>query len=240
LTLTTISCDVSLQASYPDYPSGRYGVFLRYTDTSNWLMAVICDLYTFKLIKNVAGSETVLGTFQDYSVISFASPCTISVGADALGNVLAAVTSGGVTVAGLAVAADSSLATAGALASGGYGVYDAESAGSSLPRYYDNFNVFTGSSSATISNPVILSGGAVEVTNNKAVTRNAGATAWADTPVREGKYPTLPPATRNSSKSLVVVKARRNDVDSAYTDTNLTDKLLLTASVTPRVHLTGT
>ena len=84
-----------------------------------------------------------------------------------------------------------------------------------------------------------MSGGAVEVTNNKAVTRNAGATAWADTPVREGKYPTLPPATRNSRKSLVVVKARRNDVDSAYTDTNLTDKLLLTASVTPRVHLTG-
>ena len=85
-----------------------------------------------------------------------------------------------------------------------------------------------------------MSGGAVEVTNNKAVTRNAGATAWADTPVREGKYPVLPPATRNSSKSLVVVKARRNDVDSAYTDMNLTDKLLLTASVTPRVHLTGT
>jgi hypothetical protein len=240
LALTAISCDVALSGSYPDFPSGRFGVFLRYTDTSNWLMAVICDFWTFKLIKRVAGTETVLGTYQDYSTIPFAAGGVIAAAVDATGNVLASVSRSGNSIAGLSVSADSSLATAGALASGGYGIYDAEDNGYSDPRTYDNFNVFTGSSSATISNPVILSGGAVEVTNNKAVTRNAGATAWADTPVREGKYPTLPPATRNSSKSLVVVKARRNDVDSAYTDTNLTDKLLLTASVTPRVHLTGT
>lgn len=240
LALTAISCDVSLQASYPDYPSGRYGVFLRYTDTSNWLMAVICDVGTFKLIKRVAGTETVLGTYQDDSTIPFAAGGVIAAAVDATGNVLASVSRSGNSIAGLSVSADSTLATAGALASGGYGIYDATTAAYGDTRTYDNFNVFTGSSSATISNPVILSGGAVEVTNNKAVTRNAGATAWADTPVREGNYPVLPPATRNSSKSLVVVKARRNDVDSAYTDTNLTDKLLLTASVTPRVHLTGT
>ena len=240
LTLTTLTCDVTLPDSYPDFPSGRFGVFLRYTDTSNWLMAVICDFWTFKLIKRVAGTETVLGTYQDSWTTPFAAGGVIAAAVDATGNVLASVSRSGNSIASLSVLSDSSLATAGALASGGYGIYDAEDNGYSDPRYYDNFNVFTGSSSATISNPVILSGGAVEVTNNKAVTRNAGATAWADTPVREGKYPVLPPATRNSSKSLVVVKARRNDVDSAYTDTNLTDKLLLTASVTPRVHLTGT
>jgi len=236
LALTTVTCGFRWENA--GYYSGRFGVFLRYTDTSNWLMAVILNPLQFSLIKRVAGTETVLGS--TVSSDGLFGTITITATADATGNVLAAASRLGVTVAGLAVAADSSLATAGALASGGYGIYDAEDNGYSDPRTYDNFNVFTGSSSATISNPVILSGGAVEVTNNKAVTRNAGATAWADTPVREGKYPTLPPATRNSSKSLVVVKARRNDVDSAYTDTNLTDKLLLTASVTPRVHLTGT
>ena len=109
----------------------------------------------------------------------------------------------------------------------------------SLPRYYDNFNVFTGSSSATISNPVILSGGAVEVTNNKAVTRNAGATAWADT--RSGKASTRfsrrPPATQTSPRLGEGPSQRRGQRLHRHEPDG---QVASDGKRHPRVHLTGT
>jgi hypothetical protein len=229
-----MSCEVWTGSNSSE---GRFGLFLRYADPSNWLMAVILNSLQFSLIKRVAGTETVLGTTSSSDALL--GTITVSAGADAAGNVLAAASRLGVTIAGLSVSADSSLATAGALASGGYGIYDASTTVSE-PRVYDNFSVSTLATSATIINPAINSGYGLDLKHNTALTDNATGTGQGTTPIREGQYLTLPPSTRNNSVHRIVTRARRNDGELGFADEGLDDALTASLEVTPRVHLTGT
>jgi len=237
-TLAAAIVQVDYSASTGSGP-GRFGVFLRYVDTSNWLMAVYDGFVTISLIKRVAGTETVLGTcFTDPSG---ASTRTIVCGAGTLGNVL--VYEGpkdGTLSPVILVLGDSTLATAGAIASGGYGIYDATTAASGVNRYYDNFIASTLATDATIINPAINSGYGLDLKHNTALTDNATGTGQGTTPIREGQYLTLPPSTRNNSVHRIVTRARRNDGELGFADEGLDDALTASLEVTPRVHLTGT
>lgn len=239
LAATIVRADVLLSGGYPYFPEGRFGVFLRYTNPSNWLMAVYINYFQISLIKRVGGTETVLGTFSDFSgSIPFIGGRVIMAGADAAGNVI--VYDGpasGSLVPRLLILGDSDLATSGTLDDGGYGIYDAETAGTSEGRYYDNFSASTLATTATIINPAINEDYGLTLTHETALTESA--TSTGTTPIREGQYLTLPPSTRSASRSRVVVRSRRNDPALGFGDEGIADSLDVGLSVTPRVHLTG-
>jgi hypothetical protein len=133
---------------------------------------------------------------------------------------------------------DSALATAGALASGGYGIYDNLPFDPSpgITRQYDNFTV---AASVADNNPALWTGRDLILRHSGALTNNSSGTAYGPTPIREGRYLTLPPKTRNNSRTRIAVKARRQDVDEGFTDTGTADTLTASLQVTPRVHLTS-
>jgi len=244
LAATTISADFYMPTGL-GLGNGRFGVMLRYTDTSNWLVCVYLPVggtsraYSLSLIKRVAGVETVLASTGELASTA-TTWRTLTVSADASGNVLVndGVT-GGTQTQRFTVLADSSLATAGAIASGGYGLYDATLSASAGSRYYDNLTVSTLATSATVITPAMNANYGVTLKHNTSHTDNATGTNLAVTPIRQGNYPKLPPATRNGLKSRVVVRARRDDNDLGLADSGVSDTMTASLTVTPRVHLTG-
>ena len=239
LAATTVSVDINAS---PLTPTGvRYGALLRYVDTNNWLMAVIVDYLQVSLIKRVAGTVTTLATAANPTVGTLGTWKTLVVSADASGNCIVYFGErGGTSTPIITVLADANLATGGAIDDGGYGMYDATTASDTGTRYYDNLAVSTLATSASIINPAINSGYGLDLKHNTALTDNSAGTSVGTTPIRQGNYPKLPPATRNTSKSRIVVRARRNDNDLGLADTGTSDALRASLTVTPRVHLTGT
>jgi hypothetical protein len=240
LAATIASVDFYRLPDYWDTAAGgaRFGVFLRYVDTSNYVLACYESANTLiRVIKRVAGTITTLGT----AIVPGLGVGwrTLSIGADTSGNTLTYEgPQGGTLVPIILSLADSSLATAGALDDGGYGIYDGTTGTDALAiRNYDNFSVSTLATSASIINPAINSGYGTELTHETALT--ASSTATGTTPIREGKYLTLPPSTRNGTVSRIVVRARRDDNDLGLADSGITDTLTASLDVTPRVHLTG-
>jgi len=247
LILTQASVDMSYTGT-TTFPA-RSGLMLR-TDgtTANCLFAVVgvetgtpglIGTEYLRLIKRVASVETVLGTFR----ISSTSPSawyTLFAAVDASGNAYTYFGPRGLSpVAAVIVYADSSLATAGALATGGYGIYDANFSSGTISRNYDNFQVSTLATSASIVTPAMNANYGVTLKHNTSYTDNATGTNLAVTPIRQGNYPKLPPATRNGLKSRVVVRARRDDNDLGLADSGVSDTMTASLTVTPRVHLTG-
>jgi hypothetical protein len=245
LALTVLTADIYIPSAWSSL--NRYGVFLRYTDTSNWLAAVYSAAASgagtvngyLHLIKRVAGTETVLASPSVGVAIS--SWRSLYVAADASGNVVVTERLRGSSGSshGAYILADSSLATAGALASGGYGFFDANTDSSATTRYYDNFQVSTLATSATVVTPAMNANYGVTLKHNTSYTDNATGTNLAVTPIRQGNYPKIPPATRNGLKSRVVVRARRDDNDLGLADSGVSDTMTASLTVTPRVHLTG-
>lgn len=248
LILTQASVDMSYTGT-TTFPA-RSGLMLR-TDgtTANCLFAVVgvetgtpgsIGTEYLRLIKRVASVETVLGTFR----ISSTSPSawyTLFAAVDASGNAYTYFGPRGLSPVGAVIVyADSSLATAGALATGGYGIYDANFSSGTISRNYDNFQVSTLATSASIVTPAMNANYGVTLKHNTSYTDNATGTNLAVTPIRQGNYPKLPPATRNGLKSRVVVRARRDDNDLGLADSGTSDTMTASLTVTPRVHLTGT
>ena len=246
LIMTMASLDLKCEWM-PD----RFGLMLRHDGTTaNCLFAVletttIGTAYSstayLAIIKRVASVETYLA-YAGPITINLNTWHTITASVDSTGYTLANVGVRGAssTLTWAGVSSDSSLATAGALATGGYGIYDATTASNANTRSFDNFAISTLSSTASIVSPVVNSGYGVDVKHNTALTDNSAGTSVGTTPIRQGNYPKLPPATRNTSKSRIVVRARRNDNDLGLADTGTSDALRASLTVTPRVHLTGT
>lgn len=248
LILTQASVDLSYATGVDSFPA-RAGLMLR-TDgtTANCLFAVVgIETSTFpsaggeylRLIKRVASVETVLGTFK----IPRTTPSawyTLFAAVDASGNAYTYFGPRGLSPVGAVIVyADSSLATAGALATGGYGIYDAHVSSTTTSRNYDNFQVSTLATSATIVTPAMNANYGVTLKHNTSLTDNSAGTNLSVTPIRQGNYPKLPPATRNGLKSRVVVRARRDDNDLGLADSGVSDTMTASLTVTPRVHLTG-
>jgi len=195
LAATHVNCDVFVHPSTVGADDRRQGVFLRYSATTDWLMAFVQDGVMW-LTKRVAGVESIIGD----AYFSYTNQwISLLVGADTSGNAMVwACPRYGTLVPLILVLGDSSLASAGALASGGYGIYDAWEGATAATRRYDNFSVKTSaSSSASIINPAINGGHALSLLHNTSLSDNADGDAIGTTPVREGRYLTMPPATRN-------------------------------------------
>jgi hypothetical protein len=234
-TLTNGNISAQVETDYREYWTG---VFMRYTATNNWLAAVFARGNMFSdrfitLIKDVAGTPTVMG------ITSCPTDSWIYMGAGSTGDVGVLTSSDGSSWTWrILVLADSDVATAGALASGGYGIYHTcwDTVDTSTARF-DNIAVVGDAELTSISNPALNADQTLSVLHNNAIT--ATSTGSNRTPIREGRYPRLLPATRNATDSRIVVRARRDDIDNGFADTGETDTLTGSLTVTPRVHLLG-
>ena len=237
-TAIDVRADISLSAR----SGNEGGVFARYVDTNNFILAIRTSSTTSDpglfypstvLYKRVSGVNTFLGLA--FGVVT--ARLSLTVNAD-----------GSIVVRGGA-AGDSSLSTlfsyagdantqsGGALDDGAYGIYHQNTSATSASVTIDNFTATTPSATSTIDQPVVFSGRKLQVTNEAALTASSDGAYLANTPVREGNYLLLPPATRNGQKSRIVVRARRDDIEEQFEDTGLTDDLTAKLSVTPRVLL---
>jgi hypothetical protein len=233
LTYGNISAHVDV-----DWQGYFTGLFMRYTATNNFLMAAVTRASTgrdryIQLIKVVAGFKTVINI----------APCPtdswIYMAAGSTGDVGVLTSADGSSWTWRLLAlGDSDVATAGALASGGYGIYHTcwDTINTSTARF-DNIAVVGDAELTSISNPALNSDQTLSVLHNNAIT--ATSTGSNRTPIREGRYPRLLPATRNATDSRIVVRARRDDIDNGFADTGETDTLTGSLTVTPRVHLLG-
>lgn len=213
------------------------GVFARYSDTNNWLMARVQWGWfgaTVQLVKRVSGTVTVLAS-------AFAAGgagekiLELYIGADGIAEVSQG---GGEPGRRITFDCGSQFRTGGARASGGYGFYDAVSASTpqdTAPRHYRNFAVFGPAVSELTSNPAINPGKSLTLTHDDALTESTSQVGR--TPIREGQYLLLPPATRAGKKSRVVVRARRGDLTNREADDGLTDTLQASLAVSERVTL---
>jgi len=236
-----LSAKVFLPTNYGSYN----GVFARFIDSNNWLMVRYYAVqgflgadYYIELLKRVSGTVTSLGSwtrnagFLDVSegpILNGLNSLVLTV--DASGN--ARVSSNGVTAI---TVTDSDFATGGTLASGGYGIYHANTGTASTNDKWEDFSV-TGVSSATLDNPVVFSSRTVDLTHQAAVSASSDGSRMNRTPIVEGNYLKIPPATRNSDRHRIVVRSRRNDIDAGFADSGLTDKVTATVKATPRVIL---
>lgn len=245
--LTASACTVSAEINMRDTQDMTAGVFLRYVDANNFLLArfrkysdgTILGLATrVELVKKVSGTFTSIATYGNAFTAGYAfSWNTLTVSADASGNVLVKTNRGGFSSDVTKITTtDSALATGGALESGGFGIYHANTGTANANDAFDDFSV-TGLNTATLINPVVFSSRTVDLTHQAAVSASSDGTKMNPTPIIEGNYLKLPPATRNSDKHRVVVRARRNDIDAGFADTGLDDDLTATVKATPRVTL---
>ena len=221
----------------------RLGLLARYTDADNFLIAYLeqgteGDWWLY-LQKEVATTQTSIGSAY-VPEVEAGIYYTVGLSVDAAGNAqVYAAPTGQPLGLKISVTADSSLATSGALDDGKAGFYDENRTLSSLETRVDNFTLVSNASGALIVNPAINSDQSLVLSHNTALTENSSGTGYGTTPIREGRYLTLPPSTRTDRQSRIVVKARRQDGDEGFSDTGTADAITGSVSVTPRVHLLG-
>ena len=243
---TLAGIDISAKVFAPGVDTSHNGLFVRWTDANNWLMARYRTIQTgyftsqkqLQLFKRVAGTVTTLATYGvdvGFSDITSGPIVTgmnsLNIQVDTSGRVL--VSSNGETVISVT---DSDLATGGTLATGGYGIYHANTGTANTNDKWDDLSV-RGVTSATLVNPALYSSRTLNLTHQEALSASSAGTVNNPTPITEGNYLRLRPATRNSDTSRIVVRARREDVDAGFADTGLTDKVTATVKATPRVTL---
>jgi hypothetical protein len=201
----------------------RGGVFVRYVDTSNWLMMVTTgwsgaggSYPGWALIKRVAGTETTLasGLIKTGGAGVFAE---ISLQVLSSGAIEASIVGmeGGVPI----LVTDSVLATGGALEEGGFGIYDVWTSASAKTRLYDSFSVMTGASS---SGAVCNSDKAMEIRPDVAEKEDPTGKFWSPVPEYRGSDFYLDPAGSGDLVNKLIVKMRRNDLD-LEPDTSIAD-----------------
>lgn len=204
----------------------RAGVIARWTDSSNYLRAYVEHQYGGSYLileKIVSGSATIIASAQLQSWF----------GNGTVGVRLIAYTSGRAIAQMLHVngsvntsidAVSTDLATGGTLATGKPGIFDQNVSGNTGTRYYDNFVLST-----PAEEPIVLfSGRNMQVRHDETFRQDSTGTYVGRPQSYRGSRFLVPVGT-----SRVLVKARRNDIDTAADD-NVTDATQIQVGWTPR------
>jgi hypothetical protein len=178
----------------------RGGPFCRYVDTSNWLMLVRLgwngvEIATprWHLIKRVGGVETRLAIGKYY------------VGLDL------AVRSNGVCIAnGVVTPPDADLKTGGALAEGGFGIYDAYTSAGALTRKYDAFSA-TIQAPATMFDAVLYANRAAKLSSQGMFRQSQDGLAYGPVGVPGSDLPRIPVSGPEKRPVEIALKQSRGD-----------------------------
>jgi hypothetical protein len=240
-TLTATTVQVDLARSPVNAFGGTFdlqGVLARYTDTNNWLMAVVTwagAVPELAILKRVSGTATQITSAPLPLPRAIPQPLfatgvfyTVRLMVDAGGRFLAWFGQRGASLSLLATGVDSALATGGALASGKVGIYDAESAATptGFTRIFDNFSAFVPTADAAI-----FASQSLEIRHDRATREDSTGTYWNDKTI-DGDYLRVPPAGREGRTTRIIVKGSRNDPDT-MNDTAI-DDLTAQLYVVPR------
>lgn len=177
-TATTVTVQVDNQANAASGASRR-GVFARYVDTSNWVMAHLTrsgGADTLDIRQRLAGSVTTLASVPLSGVLlsSSAPYYTVRLTVVSDGRVLAWFgVRGALLSSPVAVGSSGALATGGALASGGFGIYDCETTSDTGSRNYDNFAAWTSQTEA-----VVFTNQSAQLTTDGIFREDSGGTAY--------------------------------------------------------------
>ncbi len=209
-TATITAAQVDSITSEPVNEIGS-GVFVRYSDVNNWLMALrtFAPPYQFvTLLKRVSGTVTTLASRVTGSSVSEWRTLKISV--DASGNVVVYDGSAGGALTAVVSASDSALATGGALQGGGYGIYDVDVSVVSKPtRRFDNFYVYAPSIGVPTSDAVSYASQKVQLTTEGMYRLDSGGTAYGPVSRVIGDLARLPVG----GTTEISIKASRGDLD---------------------------
>jgi hypothetical protein len=214
----------------------EFAVIARYIDASNYMAFVVSPRSpplapgTWSLVKVVAGVTTVIAsgtsttlsigrTFLDFRLFVYAT-----------GHIIAAygqydTTSGSFVAAETPwEAVDSALATGGTLASGKPGVRDRNLNATTNGRAFKGFTV-----TVPPSEPAVLfSGRSMQIRYDDTLRQDSSGTYYGRPPSYRGSRFLVPVGT-----SRVLVKARRNDVETTIDD-QVTDAVQIQVGWTPR------
>ena len=226
MTNTLASIEVKTSA----FDESTQGLLLRYVDASNFLTVNI-DLPVssppfWRVQKVIAGTATTLasGYCSGIGNTAYNTWYPLATMVDSSGHVLVWV--GGVFQGS---ASDSTLITGGTLDDGKVGVVDwRPGASPATTRSYTNFIV-----SPAEADAVIFSGRSAEFRHNMAIRQNAAGTVYGGMPLYRGSRFYIPPSGDDDLQTRVVVKARRNDVETAQ-DNNIADSTRVQVFYTPR------
>lgn len=230
-TNVSVSIDVSRSTLEPG-AEGRWGVFARYSNTENWLLAVIQTegkAVTLRVFKRVTGTVTQLAsmTLANFHLSPLSDRVVLSVN-DAGGwrawQALSTADLGTPLLEGT----DAVLATGGALAKGKVGFYDAYTSASANTRQFDNF------SAAELEGParVLYSGKVAEIRSEGYFRQDESGTYYGELPPR-GSDLYLEPEGDSAAINRLVIVARRNDVE-VEADSAVVDKISVEVKVRER------
>ena len=219
-TATNVFAQVDLSDSSGLLTMGslsRMALLLRYIDTNNWLAAGLLHNGTKRgvaLTKKVAGTVTELGFLElgaSGAGLANVGAITIAayVGADGGARVWAEQTGVALSSPRLTVV-DSVLATAGTLASGGYGLLDERSAASAMTRYYDNFKV----AAQSMNDAVVYASRSAQLTTQGNFRQDSTGTAYGPTAPPNGDLLRIPPSGLEGRTVECLVKMSRGNLST--------------------------
>ncbi len=208
--------DIAVQANFTrtspaTFASGviRQGVFCRWTDTNNYLLAVlettfggVPQPYYMKLLKRKAGTTYIL-----YSALWGRDP-NVRLQASTSGHYGMWVYGGSNATPPVVVGADADLATGGALAAGQHGLYEANTMTSGFIRVTDNFESW-----APDADAVMYPSRSCEVRWDGMFRETNDTNRYGPVSVVEGDLARLPVGGLEQRVTEVFVKGSRGDFD---------------------------
>lgn len=223
-TDTDISARVRVDSASPTQLTAALpSVVARYVDSSNYLRAsLMANGAYLELTQVVAGvATTVLSAAFGYTTLVFYK---IQLVVYAGGRAIATIyTDAGASLTSVEMST-TALATSGTLASGKVGLRDYNSGASSAARYYDNVTMATPAAEPI----VVYSGRNMQIRHDDVIRQDSTGTYTGRPQSYKGTRFMVPVGT-----SRVMVKARRNDVETAADD-NVTDATQIQIGWTPR------
>ncbi len=234
------NCDVSIQFAATTFPPVAAGVGVMQGLLARWVNSTTHLRVEVVVHKAGASSplQALLTVVRDSGiVIASRTIDPLTPGAIyQLGVIVFASGSGitrlstvdGVTVAELAFA-HSSLAPAGAIATGLPGFFDANFSATAATRSYDSFAVGLPGPEPVVINP----GRWIECNSNETLRQDAAGTYTGEPAEAIGARFTLPPAGTRNRRARVAAMARRNNIDTTADD-HIADMLELQSIWTPR------
>lgn len=216
-TTQTVQADVKWSAAMLSASTGL-GVFARYTDTSNFLVAVVSPISAsqtyLQIVGYVSGSVRIfpgtIGLGPLWAITSTSYRLKLDITSAGVLTVWGGFASLDLPSTPLFSRQFSSLATGGALASGKVGIFDWNSTATASTRTYDNFLVTVPTLDAAI-----FASQSAELSTKALLREDSAGAAYGPISSSTGDLPRLPAGGIEGRSTELTVKASRGDLDTS-------------------------